>query len=426
MTVFERMPEAGCGCCTSGEEPSLLSIDAALAMIGRAAAPVQGTESLTLRDSAGRVLAAPIAASAALPPFDNAAMDGYAVATGALSGEGPWRLEVSARIAAGAEPVALPGAASAIRILTGAPIPEGADAVVMQEETHRTGGTILLSRRPVPGENIRRAGEDMAAGSQVLAAGQVMGVREIAAAAAAGHSSVEVRRRLRVALVATGSEIVAPGEALGPAGIWDVNTPMLVAALTSPAVDLVSVTRCADDRDALRRHLAEAAACADLVVTTGGVSVGDEDHVKPALRDLGAELLISGVAVKPGKPVSLGRLGPAFWLGLPGNPVSAFLTFTLFGTALVRALSGMTSRHPARRHVTTARSIRRKPGRCELRPAWRIGFDGHGREVVDFEPAVHSARIARLTAADGVLLLPAETDRLPEGALVDFIPFQTC
>jgi molybdopterin molybdotransferase len=266
----------------------------------------------------------------------------------------------------------------------------------------------------------------MAAGSPVLAAGQVLGIREIAAAAAAGHGSVQLRRRLRVALIATGTEIAAAGDALGPAGIWDVNTPMLVAALSTPAVDLLSVHRCADDRDQLRRVLSDAVAAADLVVTSGGISVGDEDHVKPALRDLGAEILFSGVAMKPGKPVSFGRLGAAHWLGLPGNPLSAFLTWTLLGTGLVRALAGMTSRHPARRHVITASGIRRKPGRCELRPAWRIGFDGHGREVVDFEPAVQSARIARLTAADGILLLPADADWLPEGALVDFIPFQTC
>ena len=232
----------------------------------------------------------------------------------------------------------------------------------MQEEVQRTGSEILLRRRPLPGEHIRRAGEDMAAGSPVLAVGQVLGIREIAACAAAGHGSVEVRRRLRVALIATGTEIAAAGDALGPAGIWDVNTPMLAAALTAPAVDLVSVHRAADDRDQLCRVLSGRRRRRRSRRHHGGVSVGDEDHVKPALRDLGAEILFSGVAMKPGKPVSFGRLGTAHWLGLPGNPLSAFLTWTLFGTALVRALAGMTSPHPARRHAITASSIRRKPG----------------------------------------------------------------
>jgi molybdopterin molybdotransferase len=426
MTVVDRVSEIGCGCCTAGGHPSLVGIDEALGLIREAAAPVDGTERVALADAKGRVLAAPVLSRAPLPPFDNAAMDGYAVATAGLSGEGPWRLPVAGRIPAGTAPTALAGAEMAARIFTGAPLPPGADAVVLQEEVRRSGDGILLRRRPTPGENIRRAGEDMVAGAAILPAGHTLGTREIAACAAAGHGSVEVRRRLRVALVATGNEITMAGEARGPARIWDVNTPMLVAALASPSVDLVTIARCGDTRDALRRVLAEAASGVDVLVTTGGVSVGDEDHVTPALRALGAEILFGGVAVKPGKPVSFGRIGSSLWLGLPGNPLSAFLTWTLFGAALLQASAGASHGHPARRHVITARGIRRTPGRCELRPAWRVGFDGHGREVVDFDPTVQSARVARLPGADGILLLPAETDWLPEGALVDFLPFETC
>lgn len=423
MSVIDRIAGAGCGCGTSEGHPSLLGLDEALAIIERNAGPVEGTERLTLREARGRVLAAPILTRAALPPFDNAAMDGYALSTAGLPGVGPWRLEVAGRSAAGAAPVVLPEGASAVRILTGAPVPAGADAVVMQEEVQRTGPRILLRRRPLPGENIRRAGEDMPAGAAVLAAGRTLGVREIAACAAAGHGTVEVRRRLRVALIATGSEIAAAGEALSGAAIWDVNTAMLEAALGTAAIDLVSVRRCGDDRDAVRRILSEAFAGADLVVTTGGISVGDEDHVRPALADLGAGILFSGVAVKPGKPISFGRLGATFWLGLPGNPQSAFLTWALFGTALLRALMGDTSAAPGRRHVVLARGIRRKTGRCELRPARLVGYDGHGREVAESESAIHSARVARLPGTDGFLLLPAEVDCLPDGALVDFLPF---
>jgi len=250
----------------------------------------------------------------------------------------------------------------------------------MQEEVHRTGTGILLRRRPSPGENIRRAGEDMAAGAPILPAGRALGTREVVACASAGHGSAEFRRRLRIALVATGSEITTAGEALGDARIWDVNTPMLVAALASASVDLVSVVLCGDNRDRIRRVLAEAVEGADLLVTTGGVSTGDEDHVKPALRDLGAEFVFGGVAVKPCKPVSFGRIGSTFWLGLPGNPLSAFLIWTLFGAELVRALTGDRAGRSLRRHVVTAAGIRRISGRCELRPARLIGFDGHSRE----------------------------------------------
>jgi molybdopterin molybdotransferase len=426
MTVFDRITDAGCGCSPGNDQPSLISIDEALGLIQEAAAPVRGSERVALGEAKGRVLAAPVLSRAPLPPFDNGAMDGYAVATAGLAGEGPWRLHVDGRIPAGTAPAALAGDETAARILTGAPLPPGADAVVMQEEVRRTGDGILIRRRPIPGENIRRAGEDMAADALILPAGRTLGTREIAACASAGHGSVEVQRRLRVALVATGNEIAIAGEALADARIWDVNTPMLVAALASPSVDLISIVRCDDDRDVVRRVLATPVAGADLLVTTGGISVGDEDHVKPALRALGAEILFSGVAVKPGKPVSFGRIGSTLWLGLPGNPLSAFLTWTLFGAPLVQALAGASDGHPARRHVTTARAIRRKPGRCELRPARRVGFDGHGREVVDFEPTVNSARVAGLPTADGILFLPAEADWLPEGSLVDFLPFPTC
>jgi molybdopterin molybdotransferase len=165
------------------------------------------------------------------------------------------------------------------------------------------------------------------------------------------------------------------------------------------------------------------AAQADLVITTGGISVGGEDHVKPALSDLGAETLFSGVAIKPGKPVSFGRIGPALWLGLPGNPLSAFVTWHLFGTALLRRLTGQTTPPGSRRHVVTDEKIRRKPGRCELRPATLAGFDGQGREVVRFANATYSGRVGSLPAADGLIFLPAETDSLPAGALVEFQPF---
>jgi molybdopterin molybdotransferase len=166
------------------------------------------------------------------------------------------------------------------------------------------------------------------------------------------------------------------------------------------------------------------AAHADMVVTTGGISVGDADHVKPALARLGADILFGGVAIKPGKPVSFGRIGNAAWLGLPGNPLSAFVTWQVFGTALAKALTGETGRGPARRHAVTARSLGRKPGRCEVRLATCVGFDSAGREVVTFDDAIHSGCVGGLPRADGLIFLPAEVEDLPAGALVDFQPLR--
>lgn len=421
MTLFDPIDTNSCGCDAPARLKGLLSIDAALAVIAEATHPVADTETLPLARAKGRVLAEPVAARANVPPFDNAAMDGYALTCAVLQGDGPWDLPVSGRIAAGEGSGRLaPG--SAARIFTGAPLPPGADAVVMQEEAERTGDRIRLLRCPMPGQNIRRTGEDMAAGAEVLPAGRRIGPREIAACAAAGMASVTVRRNLRVALLVTGDEVRQAGEGLAAAQIWDVNTPMLTACLSAPGIDLIAVEHGADTPLALRAQLARMAESADLIVTTGGISVGEEDHVKPALAALGGCLRFSGVAIKPGKPVSFGSLGRAQWLGLPGNPVSALVTWQLFGSALLQALTGQ-AQGTCRRHVALAEPIRRNPGRCELRPARLGGFDAQGREVVHCASATHSARAGRLPEADGLLFLPAETDRLPAGALVEFLPF---
>lgn len=313
--------------------------------------------------------------------------------------------------------------AVAARIFTGAPIPIGADAVVMQEDVLRDGDVIQLSGRPAAGLNIRRAGSDMAKGVTVLDKGRRLGPREIAACAGAGAGILRVRRRLRVALLVTGDEVRRAGGAREAAQIWDVNTPMLMAGLAGASVEIVASAHGVDNHAGLVRQLGDLAAQADLVITTGGISVGEEDHVKPAFMALGGETLFSGVAIKPGKPVSVGRLGKAHWLGLPGNPVSAFVTFQVFGTALIRGLTGEATAAPIRRHVVTATPIRRKPGRCELRPATLAGFDAQGREIVRFEDATHSARVGLLPLADGLMFLPADAERLPAGALVEFQPF---
>ncbi|REC55162.1 molybdopterin molybdenumtransferase MoeA [Rhodosalinus sediminis] len=424
MTAIDRLIGPGCGCDAGEGAGAAISLDAALERIAAHAAPVAGTEALSPAAAAGRILARPVAARAAAPPFDNAAMDGYAVATRALSGEGPWWLAVTDRVTAGqGAPAPLPGAMAA-RIFTGAPIPPGADAVVMQEHVHREGDAIRIDARPAPGLNLRRAGEDMAAGQLVLDAGRRLGPREIAAAAAAGADRLHVRRPLRVALMVTGDEVQPAGVArAAAAAIPDVNTPMLAAALAGPAVELVAVAHGGDDRAALTRRIADLAARADLVVTTGGLSVGEADHVAPALAALGAEVCFAGVAIKPGKPVAFGRLGAATWLGLPGNPLAAFVSWHLFGRALLRRLAGQTHPVPARRHVVTATAIHRTPGRCEIRPAAIAGCDAEGREIVRFEASTQSGRVAGLPGADGLMFLPAEADHLPAGALVEFEPF---
>ncbi|MDA7430008.1 molybdopterin molybdotransferase MoeA [Primorskyibacter aestuariivivens] len=423
MTIVQKIEPQGCGCDAPEQLSKLISIDAALARIIHHAAPVVGNETMPLMQAVGRVLAAPVLASAMTPPFDNAAMDGYAVATGDFTGDGPWRFAVAARVPAGWSEATPVGSDGVARIFTGAPIPPGADAVIRQEDAQRDGDMVTFAKRPEPGLNIRRAGTDMRPGQVILEAGARLGPREIAACAAAGAGHVELRRKLRVALLVTGDEVRRAGTGRQEAEIWDVNTPMLCAAMVQADMELVNIAQVADTRAALELALSGLAGRVDLIVTTGGVSVGEEDHVKPALAALGGTLHFSGVAIKPGKPVSFGALGCTHWLGLPGNPLAALLTWQVFGTALVRRLTGQCASGPARRHVVTENAIHRKPGRCELRPATLLGFDDQGREIAGCDSATHSGRVGTLPLADGVLLLPAECDHLPKGALVEFLPF---
>lgn len=414
---------APCGCDKVHNGHSLISIDDALALIAANTAAVSETECVPLDQAQGRILAAPVKTQANLPPFDNSAMDGYAVNASALTGVGPWALKVADRIPAGQSGAGKVPSGEAARIFTGAPLPAGTDAVVMQEEVTRLPNGIVLNTRPETGMHIRRAGEEMAIGTTVLSEGRTLGTREIAACAAAGQGRVSVRRKIRVALLVTGDEIRAAGQPLGEAGIWDVNTPMLRAALSHASVKLVDIVQCADNRQDMIQSLQDVASKVDLLITSGAVSVGEEDHVKPALEALGAKMHFSGVAIKPGKPVSFGQIGTALWVGLPGNPLSAYVTWQVFGTEVLRCLSGRTDGAAQRRLVESGSEIHHRTGRTELRLASLTSGGGFERDIAQFAKATHSARVTGLPDGDGLVVIPADTDHLPQGALVEFLPF---
>lgn len=426
MTILARFEEQGCGCDAIDPLGETVTIDEALARIIGNARAVPETHEMALVGAVGRMLASDVCAAAPAPAFDNAAMDGYAINSADLEGYGPWRLPVVARIAAGQVFAGTIPSGTAAQIFTGARIPDGADAVVMQEHVQLSGETIVISRKVKPRTHIRMTGEDMAAGDIAIPAGRLLGTRDIAAGAAAGAMNVPVRRRVRVALLVTGDEVRATGHARNSSDIWDVNSPMLMAAMAGMGVDLVHVQTGKDKRDALQQQLGALADQVDLIVTTGGISVGGEDHVKPALDGLGASMVFSGVAMKPGKPVSYGRLGQAHWLGLPGNPLSAYITWQVFGTVLCRILAGGAPIGNQRRNVVLGNRLRHRGNRCELRLCSIAGFDGMGREVIRFDDATHSGRVAGLPGADGFFLIPADVETLPEGALVEFQPFCEC
>lgn len=296
----------------------------------------------------------------------------------------------------------------------------------MQEKVEKLGNMIRLDARPEAGENVRRRGEEYQSGTEILSAGTVLTPRSIAASASAGHASVTVHKRVRVALIATGSEIATPEtEELKAGQIWDVNTPMLQSILSRPDVDLHDIVRVKDRPEAIRDAMQSAAAHADLIVTTGGVSVGDEDHLHAAVQAAGGEVIFAGVAIKPGKPVTLGRIGNATWLGLPGNPGSAFVTWSIFGEVVLNALAGLRETLAKRRHVLLGQELSRKAGRCEIRASRIVGIDGYGRDVIECESGGNSGQVSLYAEADGLVFLPSELDQMPAGSFVEFLPFCT-
>lgn len=417
-----RLHPEFCGCDEAAVAGKLIPVNIALLRGLRLAEPVVERDCLPLEDAAGRILAQPIRAPVPLPPFDNSAMDGYALCTEDTQGGGPWTLPVAGRIAAGSAGDRL-AAGTAVRILTGAPIPPGADTVVMQENVLREGGRITLDARPRPGLNIRRQGEDLVAGAEILPAGTEIDARRASALAACGAARVAVHRKVRVAIFSTGSELRHPGETLWPGQIWNANRFMLRTALRKPWIELQDLGTVPDDPQELCSVLTQAAHAADLVVSTGGVSVGDEDHMPRLVRDAGGEIHAMHVAMKPGKPVALGRLGRALYVGLPGNPVSAFVTWHVLGAAILGRLGGKMDAGPSKSTVKAGFNADRDPGRCEFRPARIAGYDATGAEIAEALHPSFSARVALLAQADGLVLIPAECERVREGDILEFIRF---
>ena len=332
--------------------PPLLPLDEALARLLTFATPALDAESVPVGDADGRVLAQEVVSALHVPPHDNSSMDGYALRCTDIAAPGV-QLSVSQRIAAGSSGTPLP-VGTAARIFTGAPVPAGADAVVMQEDCQALpvgeGAAelpqIQINARPIPGQNIRRAGEDVARGDVVLSRGQRLGPAELGLAASIGMASLTVARRPRVALFSTGDELVMPGSVapqdMPPGAIYNSNRFFLRSLLRRMGCVVSDLGIVPDQREATVQALREAALSHDVILTSGGVSVGEEDHIKPAVQSLGT-LDLWQIAIKPGKPFAHGRIGDAHFLGLPGNPVSSFVTFLVLVRPFLLQLQGARS-----------------------------------------------------------------------------------
>jgi molybdopterin molybdotransferase len=395
----------------------MLSLDEARAR-WLAAVSTLAPERAAIGDAAGRVLATDLIADRPLPPFDYSAMDGYAVAAADCGSDGPWTLPLEGISRAGAAaPRLAPG--TACRILTGAPVPSGADAVLMQENVARQGDAIVFSTRPKAGQHIRRAGEDLATGAVALPAGTRLRPGAIALASMLGRPELVVVRRPVVTFLCTGDELVAPGDSPRPGSIPESNAAPLaaLAAQAGASVRIAPIVR--DDEDATRRAVADALAATDVLVTVGGVSVGDHDHVRPALEGAGVALDFWKVAIKPGKPIAVGRRGAQCVLGLPGNPASALVTFVVFGAPLLRRLQGDLAPSPILLPAELAADRRRSPDRVEFVRATLAARDG--RLIATAHDNQASGAATSLAASDGLVVVPAGEGPMAAGTRVDFL-----
>jgi len=389
----------------------MLSTEAAQQRLMSAARPLVEIESVAADAALGRVLAEPVVSGVHVPPLDNAAMDGYALLAADWSAGG-W-LPVSQRIPAGSmgEPLE---AGSVARIFTGAPLPLGADAVVMQEDTEAGDAGVRITRAPKAGGHVRRRGEDIRAGQTVLAPGTRLGPAQLGVAASVGTTHLQVYRRLRVAVFFTGDEIVMPGQPLPLGRIYNSNRATLRALLGRMGVEVVDLGQVPDRLEATVAVLERAAREADVVITTGGVSVGEEDHVKAAVERLG-RLDMWKVAMKPGKPLAYGHVGGTDFLGLPGNPVSAFVVFTLFARPFLLARMGA---HPGQPLSFTVPASFDWPKPGQRREFLRARLE-EGRAVL--YPNQSSGVLTSLAWADGLVDVPVGTTVQP-GDPVRFLP----
>ncbi|WP_415033490.1 gephyrin-like molybdotransferase Glp [Azonexus sp.] len=395
----------------------MLSFQEALEQLLAAAQPVEEIRHLPLMAARGRVLAEAQQATIDVPPADNSAMDGYAVRAADITAAG-LTLPLSQRIIAGSvgEPLQ-PGTAA--RIFTGAPIPAGVDAVIMQERCTQEGEGVRINVMPRLGDNIRRQGEDMARGCDILPAGCRLRAQEIALAAAAGLPSLPVYRRLRVGMFFTGNELITPGEPLPPGGIYDSNRYALHALLDAMGCEVRDLGVIPDSLEATRAALREAAENNDLVLTSGGVSVGEEDHVKPAMEAEGT-LNLWKIAIKPGKPLAFGQLKgarPAWFIGLPGNPVAAFVTFLMLVRPFILRLQGVHDVTPKTLSLPAAFTWSRPDARLEFLRA-RITQSGS----VAIYPNQGSGVLTSLCWGDGLVLNPPQ-HTVAAGDLVQFVSF---
>ena len=410
------MADAGCDL----PQDRLIPYDEALQRLLDRARPVTGSETVSLLDGLGRVLAIDMQSTIDVPPTTNSAMDGYALRSADVNSSGASELRVAQRIAAGDTGRELePGEAA--RIFTGAVLPAGADAVVMQEHTEVDGDMVRFDGAVSAGQNIRQAGEDIARGQVILKQGRRLRAQDLGLAASIGIDRIEVTRPVRVGIFFTGDELVEPGQPLPAGKIYDSNRYTLNGLLRGLGCDIVDLGIVGDTLAQTTAALERAAAETDLVITSGGVSVGEEDHVRIALEELG-RLDMWRLRIKPGKPLAFGTVGDSSFLGLPGNPVSVFATFCLFVAPFIKRLQGRSGVTPISKQVTADFTWSRPDSRREFARA-RLQRNQDSRLTATLYPNQSSGVLMSTSWADGFVDIPENTTIQP-GDAVEYLSFR--
>jgi molybdopterin molybdotransferase len=376
-------------------------------------------ETVMLDEALGRVLSQPVASTINVPAWDNSAMDGYAVRHRDINGLDT--LPVVQRIPAGTNGQPLV-AGTAARVFTGAPIPEGADTVVMQEMVTREGESIRINGDVMQGSNIRSAGEDIRSGDKVIEIGTRLHPQHVGLAASTGIDKLVVKRKLKVAIFTTGDELTMPGHALEEGKIYNSNRYLFRGLLEKMGCEVVDLGNVADQYNATCEALTIAAAKADLILSSGGVSVGEEDYVKKALEDLGS-LDLWKIAVRPGKPLAFGNVNDIPFIGIPGNPVSLFVTFSIFVRPFILRSMGVSDVTPVEYKVVAGFDWQRPDKRAEYMRAKLVTND-EGLTVVNVYPSRSSGVLSSVTWADGVVVINPE-QKLKKGDKVRYIPFSS-
>lgn len=397
--------------------------DDAIALLRERLSAVVNQETVSLNDTLGRYTAEAISAPRNVPATDNAAVDGFAFYQGENSKDGG-TFDVIERVAAGDSPTKTIAKGQAARIFTGAPMPKGANSVAMQEDcpVSDDGQTVRIPEGLKAGANRRKAGEDMAEGAIAMPASHKIRAQDIAALASFGLGHIKVQKKLRVALFSTGSEIIEPNDAHSPEKVYDANRYMLKSLLSAYPIELHDLGIIKDDAQLIKSTIADAAKSHDVIITSGGASKGEEDHILSTLDQLGKRHLWQ-LAVKPGRPMMFGQIGDCIHLGLPGNPVAAFVCFALYARVALITLGGGTYQEPQRFPLPACfETPKKKQDRREFYRGWVEANEAGNVTAMKF-PRDGSGLISGLREATGLIEIPEEAHSVPKGSLVNFIPF---